>query len=64
MRERRLETWKYGTLALRECFDADSSMNGEGYVEAVDENGETICEVFGRDIDDIDEDTIDGIMRG
>ena len=53
------DTFNYGEVTLRDCFDPDTSMNGEGYVEATDSNGNVIAYIYGYDIDDINEDIIE-----
>lgn len=60
--ERTLDTLYFGEVILRECFDPDSSMNGEGYVEATDSKGHVIAEIYGYDIDEIDEYIIEDNM--
>lgn len=54
-----IETFYFGNVTLREAFDPDTSMNGEGYIEATDENDNVIAEIYGYDIDDITEDVIE-----
>ena len=56
---RTTDTFNYGEVTLRDCFDPDTSMNGEGFVEATDSNGNVIADIYGYDIDDINEDIIE-----
>ena len=41
-----------------ECFDPDTSMNGEGFIEVTDSDDNVIAEIYGYDIDEVDEDII------
>ena len=56
---RTIDTFYCGEVTLRDCFDPDTSMNGEGFVEATDSNGNVIADIYGYDIDDINEDIIE-----
>ena len=56
---RTIDTFNYGEVTLRDCFDPDTSVNGEGFVEATDSNGNVIADIYGYDIDDINEDIIE-----
>ena len=56
---RTTDTFNYGEVTFRDCFDPDTSMNGEGFVEATDSNGNVIADIYGYDIDDINEDIIE-----
>ena len=61
---RTIDTFYFGEVTLRDCFDPDTSMNGEGFVEATDSNGNVIADIYGYDIDDINEDIIeDNILQ-
>ena len=53
------DTFNYGEVTLRDCFDPESSLNGEGFVEVTDSNGNVIAYIYGYDIDDINEDIIE-----
>ena len=53
----------YGNVTLRECFDADESYFGEGFVEVSDEDSNVIAEIHGYDIDEIDVDNIDDLIH-
>lgn len=53
------DTFNFGEVTLRDCFDPDTPMNGEGFVEATDSNGNVIADIYGYDIDDINEDIIE-----
>lgn len=54
-----IDTFYFGKVTLRECFDADNTMNGEGYIEAKDANGNIIAEIYGYDIDEVTEDIVE-----
>lgn len=54
-----IETFYFGNVTLREAFDADNTMNGEGFIEAIDGNNNVIAEIYGYDIDEITEDVIE-----
>lgn len=56
---RTIDTFYFGKVTLCECFDADRSMNGEGYVEVTDSKNRVIAEIYGYDIDEITEDEIE-----
>ena len=56
---RTIDTFYFGEVTLCDCFDTDTSMNGEGFVEATDSNGNVIADIYGYDIDDINEDIIE-----
>ena len=56
---RTIDTFYFGKVTLCDCFDPDTSMNGEGFVEATDSNGNVIADIYGYDIDDINEDIIE-----
>ena len=55
---KKIDTFYFGEVTLRECFDADTSMNGEGFIEVTDLNNNLIVVIYGYNIDDIDEDVI------
>lgn len=54
-----IDTFYFGEVTLRECFDADNTINGESYIEAKDENGNIIAEIYGYAIDEVTEDEIE-----
>lgn len=54
-----IDTFYFGEVTLRNCFDPDTSMNGEGFVEATDSNGNVIAEIYGYNVDEITEDVIE-----
>lgn len=57
------ETFSYGKVTLRECFDADSSMNGEGFIEVTDQNNEVFAIIHGDyDIDDMTADEVESLI--
>lgn len=49
------DTFNYGEVILRDCFDPESSLNGEGYVEVTDTNNNLIAEIYGYSISDIED---------
>ena len=56
---RTIDTFYFGEVTLRDCFYTDTSMNGEGCVEATDSNGNVIADIYGYDLDEINEDIIE-----
>lgn len=54
-----IDTFYFGEVTLRNCFDPDTSINGEGFVEATDSNGNVIAEIYGYNVDEITEDVIE-----
>ena len=54
-----IDTFYFGEVTLRNCFDPDIAMNGEGFVEATDSNGNVIAEIYGYNVDEITEDVIE-----
>ena len=40
------DTFNYGKVTLRDCFDPESSLNGEGYVEVTDINNNDIAIIY------------------
>ena len=40
------DTFNYGEVILRDCFDPESSLNGEGYVEVTDTNNNVIAIIY------------------
>ena len=49
---RTIDTFYFGEVTLRDCFDPDTSMNGEGFVEATDSNGNVIADIYEDIIED------------
>ena len=61
---RTIDTFYFGEVTLRDCFDPESSLNGEEFVEVTDSNGNVIADIYDYDIDDINEDIIeDNILQ-
>lgn len=57
------ETFTYGKVTLRECFDTDTSMNGEGFVEVSDENDDVIAVIQGDyDLDELDSEEVEELI--
>lgn len=55
---KKIDTFYFGEVTIRECFDPDTSMNGEGFIEVTDSDDNIIAEIYGYDIDEVDEDII------
>lgn len=55
---KKIDTFYFGEVTIRECFDPDTSMNGEGFIEVTDSDDNVIAEIYGYDIDEVDEDII------
>ena len=48
-------TFNYGKVTLRDCFDPESSLNGEGYVEVTDTNNNVIAVLYGYSVSEIED---------
>lgn len=48
-------TFNYGEVTLRDCFDPESSLNGEGYVEVTDTNNNVIAIIYGYSVSEIED---------
>lgn len=48
-------TFNYGEVTLRDCFDPESSLNGEGYVEVTDANNYVIAVIYGYSVSEIED---------
>ena len=48
-------TFNYGKVTLRDCFDPESSLNGEGYVEVTDTNNNDIAIIYGYSVSEIED---------
>ena len=48
-------TFNYGEVTLRDCFDPESSLNGEGYVEVTDTNNNVIAVIYGYSVSEIED---------
>ncbi|MDE5888928.1 MAG: hypothetical protein K2H20_02800 [Bacilli bacterium] len=57
--EKTLDTFYFGEVTLRECFDPDTSMNGEGFIEVTDSNDRVIAEIYGYTLNEVNEDVIE-----
>ena len=55
---KKIDTFYFGEVTIHECFDPDTSMNGEGFIEVTDSDDNVIAEIYGYDIDEVDEDII------
>ena len=49
------DTFNYGKVTLRDCFDPESSLNGEGYVEVTDANNNVIAVLYGYSVSEIED---------
>ena len=49
------DTFNYGEVILRDCFDPESSLNGEGYVEVTDTNNNVIAIIYGYSVSEIED---------
>lgn len=49
------DTFNYGEVTLRDCFDTESSLNGEGYVEVTDTNNNVIAIIYGYSVSEIED---------
>ena len=49
------DTFNYGAVTLRDCFDPESSLNGEGYVEVTDTNNNVIAIIYGYSVSEIED---------
>lgn len=49
------DTFNYGEVTLRDCFDPESSLNGEGYVEVTDTNDNVIAVIYGYSVSEIED---------
>ena len=58
-------TFNYGEVILRDCFDPESSLNGEGYVEVTDTNNNVIAIIYGysvSEIEDVEQNEIEDLI--
>ncbi len=53
--EMTIDTFNYGEVTLRDCFDPESSLNGEGYVEVTDANNNVIAVIYGYSVSEIED---------
>ena len=53
--EMTIDTFNYGEVTLRDCFDPESSLNGEGYVEVTDTNNNVIAILYGYSVSEIED---------
>ena len=49
------DTFNYGEVTLRDCFDPESSLNGEGYVEVTYTNNNVIAVLYGYSVSEIED---------
>lgn len=50
-----INTFYFGEVTLRDCFDPESSLNGEGYVEVTDTNNNVIAVIYGYSVSEIED---------
>lgn len=50
-----INTFYFGEVTLRDCFDTESSLNGEGYVEVTDTNNNVIAVIYGYSVSEIED---------
>lgn len=50
-----IDTFYFGEVTLRDCFDTESSLNGEGYVEVTDTNNNVIAVIYGYSVSEIED---------
>ena len=50
-----IDTFYFGEVTLRDCFDPESSLNGEGYVEVTDTNPNVIAVIYGYSVSEIED---------
>ena len=49
------DTFNYGEVTLRDCFDTEFSLNGVGYVEVTDANNNVIAVIYGYSVSEIED---------
>lgn len=47
------DIFNYGEVTLRDCFDTESSLNGEGYVEVTDTYNNIIAVIYDYSVSEI-----------
>lgn len=60
-----IDTFYFGEVILRDCFDPESSLNGEGYVEVTDTNNNVIAVIYGysaSEIEDMEQNEIEDLI--
>ncbi|MCI7003779.1 MAG: hypothetical protein MR904_05535 [Clostridia bacterium] len=63
--EMTIDTFYFGEVTLRDCFDPESSLNGEGYVEVTDTNNNVIAVIYGysaSEIEDMEQNEIEDLI--
>lgn len=50
-----IDTFYFGEVTLRDCFDTESSLNGEGDVEVTDTNNNVIAVLYGYSVSEIED---------
>ena len=53
--EMTIDTFYFGEVTLRDCFDPESSLNDEGYVEVTDTNNNVIAIIYGYSVSEIED---------
>lgn len=49
------DTFNYGEVTLYDCFDPESSLNGECHVEVTDTNNNVIAVLYGYSVSEIED---------
>lgn len=60
-----INTFYFGEVTLRDCFDPEYSLNGEGYVEVTDTNNNVIAVIYGysvSEIEDVEQNKIEDLI--
>lgn len=48
-----IDTFNYGEVTLRDCFDVDNNLSGESYIEVTDTNNNIIAEIYGYSVGEL-----------
>lgn len=48
-------TFNYGEVTLCDCFDPETSLNGEGYVEVTNDSGDIVAVIYGYSVSEIED---------
>lgn len=56
---KKIDTFYFGEVSLRERIE----LNGDSHVEVIDSNGNTMTDIVGYDIDEINEDVIEEFLK-
>lgn len=50
-----IDTFNYGEVTLRDCFDVDNNFSGESYIEVTDANNNVIAIIYGYSVSEIED---------